>query len=244
MPTSNRPHPKGAFLVLATVLSLLPACRASEVTGVLGGELMTVAEQVAIEAALAPWADTIKRRGATGNDTLAANSLLIGARLVRLQGRQGTLSLTLPGIAGSPLTMNAVAVVALSRTSTPPSYVHMLVAWDGLDPVALKVRHVVVVAIDGGSQSGGTVAMPPSAIGSAVRFLDLTVVPVAIRSGTSGTITVSGAEFGGSCPGRPDIPAASCEIGRESFSANIATAGGTLVASSTALLPAFRLTAR
>ncbi|GAC1514781.1 MAG: hypothetical protein NVS1B4_03300 [Gemmatimonadaceae bacterium] len=205
---------------------------------------MTVAEQVAIEAALAPWADTIKRRGGTGNDTLAANSLQIAARLVRLQGRQGTMTLTLPAVAGSPLTMNGVAVVAVSRTSPTPSYIHMLVGWDGLDPVALRVRHIVVVVVDAAGQASGTVTMPPSAVGSAARFLDVTVVPAAIRPATSGTVTVSGAEYGGSCPGRPDTPAASCEIGRASLAASLATAAGTLTAGSSAPLPAFRLTAR
>jgi len=57
------------------------------------------------------------------NDTLAANSLQIAARLVRLQGRQGTMTLTLTGLAGSPLTMSAV-VYGLRRAGlyggTPP----------------------------------------------------------------------------------------------------------------------------
>jgi hypothetical protein len=200
---------------------------------------MTVGEQVAIEAALAGVADTLVIRGGTVRDTLLAGFVRIAGRLAGLQGRQGTVVVTGPD--GVPeREMHAVALVSVDRSAPTPDYIHVVVAWEGLDIDSLVVRRAIVLMAPGGTERAGTFPIDASAPAAGSRYVDFTAAGGAtVSADDAGTLTVEAPSFGGSCPGLRNTSTNRCAIGRETVSATFQA--GTAVSWPAATLPAFEL---
>jgi hypothetical protein len=227
---------------VALLVSLAPlACGGDSPTAVTAGSQMSVGEQLAIEPALNRVADTLVRRGGTAGDTLALAYLQIAARLVRLQGQQGTLTATVSTPTAE--TSYAMHAVALSVHLGTAGYVPVLVAWQGLD-VARNVvqRALVAVGSPVAGAAGASPVAPPSA-DRVLRLADFSGGVATLAQATAGTLTVADPRFRGDCPGLPNTPTASCTTGRERVSATATLAGGAqgTLTIDAAVLPAFLL---
>lgn len=233
------------LLVPALAASLLAACGDDDPTSPIGGAEMSVGDQVAIEAALTKVADSLRAAGKTSTDTILADYVRIAARLLRLNGREGTLTVTPSGFAPSLDMRGAVAnlVVPPSIAIGGRTNTQILVAWEGLDNIALTVRHALVVLVSGTSGTG-TYTLPSGGSGEGARLLRM-AGPFELLGGNSGTLTVKSASFGGSCPGIRNTSAQSCAPGRETLAGSISVTRGsgpaTVVSWSDATLPAFQL---
>ena len=232
-------------LVPLLAASLLAACGDDDPTSPIGGTEMSVGDQVAIEAALTKVADSLRAVGKTSTDTILADYVRIAARLLRVNGREGKLTVMPMSLAPNLEMRGAVANVVVpasiaigGRTNT-----QILVAWEGLDNIALTVRHALVVLVSG-TTATGTYTLPSGSAGEGARLLRMSG-PFAFYGGNSGTLTVRSSSFGGSCPGIQNTSAQSCAPGRETLAGSLSlTAPGgpaTMVSWTDATLPAFRL---
>ena len=229
---------------------LLVACGEGP-TEITAGRAMSVADQVSIEAALGSVADELDRTGQSAGDSLLSDLTRIAARLIRLQGREGEL--TVSGFpTGAPSGMlSAVSLVTTDETPGGAGHLHLVVAWEGLDNAAYTVRRALVLLVPSGSGMTGTFALQTSSQISGARVIDFSRPGAAgfARSG-AGSLTVRSAEFRGSCPGIVNTAREQCEVGRETVAGEfVAQVGGETPSSGTvrwdeALLPSFRLTIR
>jgi hypothetical protein len=222
------------------------ACGSDGPTAPTFGSMMSVGDQVAIEAALRSVADTLEVRGATAQDTLIADLTRIAAIVVQLQGREGTLLVTMPG-ANGPVSMKAVAFVSAVEGGTVPP-VHFLIAWEWLDNVAIRLRRALVVMAEDPAEAG-TFTLDPGSPTDGARFIDFVDETARLYVNTGGTFTVTSPTFSGSCIGLPPGGDFGCRAGGELVAGSVSVSGnggattGSVSWSSTAL-PAFRASVR
>jgi hypothetical protein len=225
---------------------LLAACGSDGPTAPAFGSRMSVGDQVAIEAALDKLADTLEARGETPQDTLLADLTRIAARVIQLQGVEGTITVTLPGSA-TPIEMKAVAGLSTVEDGSLPA-AHILVAWEWLDNVAITLRRGLVIVADDPAETG-TFQIPASSSTDAVRFVDFAGGTADLYFNVAGTITVSSPSFTSNCVGLPTGGDFGCRAGGETVGATTTVSrddGATTRALSwpAAALPAFRFTER
>ena len=186
-------------LLIALSLAAL-GCGAESPTKPPFGEELSVAEQVAVEVAFLRVVDSLEARN-TANDSLIADFTTIAARLVRLQGRYGTISVTLPGTTG-PVTMQAIAGTGSDATISSEN-VSFLLAWEDIDVGAFTVKRALII------QEGGFSTSP-----SQVRYFDMTGGASAGYYAGSGTLTLTAPSFTSACEGIGSEPGAICRAGK------------------------------
>jgi hypothetical protein len=233
--------------VSLSALLLTIACSDYSPTGIVEGALMTVGEQVVIEAALDRVADTMQVRGRTAQDTLMANFTRIAARLVRLQGRQGEITVASPIAGAASIVMKAAAFIGIDASSAGSPNVHLLVAWSGLDDLHGTVQRALVVMADD-PQREGTFSVAATSTTDAARYVDFGTGG-GFYFNVSGTLSVATPQFSGGCAGLPDTQEYTCEVGRQSVGGTVTVSkdnGVTrpVMAITSAVLPAFRLTTK
>jgi hypothetical protein len=208
---------------------------------------MSVGDQVAIEAALRRVADTLEmQEAATAQDTLIADLTRIAALVVQLQGKEATVSITVPD-AGGPVEMKAVAFISAVEGGTEPP-VHFLLAWEWLDNVAITLRRALVVMAEDPAESG-TFSLAAGSGTDGARFIDYAGATARVYANVDGTLTVASPIFPYGCTGLPPGGDFGCRAGGETVSGSItmsADAGATttVVSWSPTALPAFRASAR
>jgi hypothetical protein len=231
-------------LIVPLVAAMVVSSCGDDPTGIVAGTQMSVGDQVAIEAALVKVADSLRKVGKTAADTALADYTRIAARLLRLHGREGTLSVTAPGSSTALSMRGAISHVSVPASVAPGGKGHtqILVAWEGLDNVALTIRNALVLAITSTNATG--VYTLANSTGEAVRFVHMSA-PFEFYSGTTGTVTIGAASFSGNCPGLVNTSAQSCSVGRETVAGSLTLArlggGAGSVTWSDATLPAFEL---
>lgn len=189
------------------VLSLAAlGCGAESPTRPPFGEELSVAEQVAIEAAFLRVVDSLEARN-TANDSLIADFTTIAARLVRLQGRYGTINVTLPGATGA-VTMRAIAGTGRDATISSEN-ISFLLAWQDLDVAAFTVKRALII------QEGGF----SSTAASQVRYFDMTGTASAGYYPGGGLLTLSAPSFTTACEGIGSQPGAICRAGKVTVAA-------------------------
>lgn len=195
-------------------------CGAEKATRPPFGEELSVAEQVAIEAAFLKVADTLYKVRKTADDSLIADFTLIAARLVRLEGRYGTIAVTLPG-APSPVTMRAIAGTGKDATISSET-VSFVLAWEDLNVENFTVKRALIV------QEGGF----GSTLAAQVRYLDMTGTASAGTYVGGGNLTLSAQSFTAACQGLGSSAGASCRAGKVTAAATAtASLNGTGTAS-------------
>ena len=231
-----------------SILSLLVLLGCGdEPTAITAGTQMSVGDQVAIESALLKVADSLKIVGRTQGDSVLADLARVGARLVRLNGREGAVTVTAPGSA-VPIAMKGVGFHAVERGSAGSTsrHNHVVVAWEALDNIALTVRRALVVVVDT-TLATGTFTLPGTVTGSqGARFLDFTPTTGGIYAGGAGTLTVESARYRGGCVGLPNSAIATCAVGVQNVrgSVTVTKLGGTTpstVSWELASLPSFEI---
>jgi hypothetical protein len=159
---------------------------------------MSVAEQVALDVAFGRFADSLDEMN-TPDDSLIADFTRIGARLIRLQGRYGTISVQVPGSA-EPVSMRAVAFTL----SDPSASAKLVLAWEGLDAATFAVERALVL------QSGGLETF----LAPQLRFLDMTGGPTSGLYAGGGSLTFTGMAFTNGCAGQANTSTVTCRAGK------------------------------
>ena len=227
---------------VAVSLLVLVGC-GDDPTGITAGETMSVAEQVAIEAALGRVADALEAVGETSQDTLMADLTRVSARLLSLQGRQGALSVSGAAVGGT-VAMHGAALVASATSASDGSPVQFFIAWEGLNPTSFTVNHAIVAMGTGTSPF----ALPSASTSNAARLISFDgIEATTFYYNVSGTLTATGERFGGSCPGIANTGGNSCTTGRQTLSGAVTGSSDNGATSSPftwtdAVVPAFRLT--
>jgi hypothetical protein len=170
------------------------------------GEELSVAEQIAVEAAFLKVVDSLEAQN-TANDSLIADFTTIAARLVRLQGRYGTINVTLPGATGA-VTMRAIAGTG-SDASISSETVSFLLAWQDLDVAAFTVKRALII------QEGGF----SSTAASQVRYFDMPGTGTSGYYTGGGLLTLSAPSFTTACEGIGSSPGAICRAGKVTVAA-------------------------
>lgn len=184
--------------ILVLFAAALIGCGSEDPTRPPFGEALTVAEQVAVEAAFGKVADSLDKVFATPNDSIIADFTRIAARLVRLEGLYGTITVNLPGSA-APVQMRAVA----GTSSDPASSARFVLAWEDLDVATFQVKRALVM------QSGGF----ESTLAAQLRYLDMTGSTPTFYSG-GGILTFTAPSFTANCIGLKNTSSASCRAGK------------------------------
>ena len=184
--------------LLITLAAALIGCGSEDPTRPSFGEQLTVAEQVAVEAAFGKVADSLEARP-TADDSLIADFTRIAARLVRLQGRYGTISVLLPGSA-TRVEMRAVGF----QGSDPSSEANLVLAWEDLDVAAFTMKRALVM------QSGGFA----STTSAQMRYFDMTGEVTAGQYSGSGVLTFTAPSFTNNCIGLSNTATESCRAGQ------------------------------
>jgi hypothetical protein len=188
-------------LLIALLIAVL-GCGAEKPTAPPFGEELSVAEQVAVEAAFVKVADSLYKVRKTADDSLIADFTLVAARLVRLEGRYGTISVTLPG-ATSPVTMRAIAGTGKDATISSET-VSFVLAWQDLDAAAFTMKRALIV------QEGGF----GSTLAAQVRYFDMAGTPSAGTYIGGGNLTLSAQSFTAPCQGLGSTAGATCRAGK------------------------------
>lgn len=188
---------------LLTALSIaLLGCGAEKATKPPFGEELSVAEQVAVEAAFLKVADSLYKVRKTADDSLIADFTQVAARLVRLEGRYGTIQVTLPGATG-PVTMRAIAGTGKDATISAET-VSFVLAWQDLDVGAFTMKRALIV------QEGGF----GSTLAAQVRYFDMTGTATAGIYIGGGNLTLSAPSYTSACQGLGSTAGASCKAGK------------------------------
>lgn len=205
-------------LLIALSLAVL-GCGAESPTKPPFGEELSVAEQVAVEAAFVKVADSLYKVRMTADDSLIADFTLIAARLVRLEGRYGTIQVTLPGATGA-VTMRAIAGTGKDATISAET-VSFVLAWQDLDVGAFTVKRALIV------QEGGFA----STLAAQVRYFDMTGATSNMYIG-GGNLTLSAPSYTSPCQGLGSTAGATCKAGKVTTAATTtASLNGTGTAS-------------
>ena len=195
----SRTNPNVRRRFLITLAAALMGCGSEEPTKPPFGEELTVAEQVAVEVAFGRVADSLDKVRETPDDSLIADFTRIAARLVRLQGRYGTISVLLPG-SSERVEMRAVGL----KSNDPSTAANIVIAWQDLDVAAFNVKRALVF------QSGGFA----STLAAQMRYLDMTGGGTAAIYSGGGLLTFSTMRFTNNCTGRSNTDAATCKAGQ------------------------------
>lgn len=187
-------------LLIALSLVVL-GCGAESPTKPPFGAELSVAEQVAIEAAFGKLADSLDMVRKTPDDSLIADFTRIAARLVRLEGRYGTIEVMLPG-STSRVTMRAIAGTGKDATISSET-LSFAIAWQDLDVGNFTVKRALIV------QQGGFA----STLASQVRYFDMTTAMSNLYVG-GGLLTLSAPSFTSPCQGLGSTAGASCKAGK------------------------------
>ena len=174
----------------ATATLLLASCNIERTVALTVGEDLTVAEQVAIEAAYGNAARILKDNSAA--DSVLAELGAVAARLVRLQGRASTFDVS---NGATTLTMKGVAV--RSDDAELGGTIEVLLAWEGLDVDAFTVDRVLLIQRNAGSPS---------------TFVQVDMPAGTITRGT-GTLNLGGGSFKRTCAGFSGAPGGACTVG-------------------------------
>ena len=199
-------------LLIALSLAAL-GCGAESPTKPPFGEELSVAEQVAVEVAFLKVVDSLEKVVKTADDSLIADFTRIAARLVRLEGRYGTISVTLPG-AAAPVTMRAIGGNGSDATISS-STISFLLAWEDLNVSTFTVKRALII------QKGGF-----SAGEDRIRYFDMTGGASAGTYIGSGTLTISEPSFTSACEGIGSTPDAICRAGKVTAAATGTAARG------------------
>ena len=184
---------------LITLAAALLGCGSEDPTKPPFGEELTVAEQVAVEAAFGRVADSLDKVRQTPDDSVMADLARIAARLVRLQGRYGTINVQLPG-AASAVEMRAVALTSSDASSDAD----ILLAWEELDVASFTVARALVF------QRGGFT----STLAAQMRYLDMTGEATAGLYAGGGLLTFTAPRFTNNCTGLQNTAEESCRAGQ------------------------------
>ena len=174
-----------AGAVAATIL--LVSCNIERTVALTVGEDLTVAEQVAIEAAYGKAARVLKDNSAA--DSVLAELGAVAARLVRLQGRASTFDVS---NGATNVTMKGVAV--RSDDAELGGTIEVLLAWEGLDVDAFTIDRALLVQRNAGAPS---------------TFVQVEMPAGTITRGT-GTFNLSGGSFRRACAG---FSGSGCTVG-------------------------------
>ncbi len=185
-------------LFLISLAALLAACGSDEPTKPPFGAELTVAEQVAVEAAFGRFANLLDTARRTPDDSVLADFTRIASRLIRLEGRYGVIDVQLPGSA-TRVPMRAVAVT----TSDPISSAKLVLAWEDLNVGTFQAKRTLVM------QSGGFT----STLAAQVRYLDMTVATPVLYSG-GGLLTFTAPSFRNNCAGLSNTATETCRAGK------------------------------
>lgn len=221
----NNPNVRRSLLI-ALAAGIL-GCGSEDPTMPPFGSELSVAEQVAIQVAFEKVADSLDLKN-TPIDSVIADFTRVAARLVRLEGRYGTINVQLPG-ATAAVPLRAVAVTSSGAGSEGQT----LLAWENLDVASFTVQRALL--IQSGGFAGTTAAQ--------MRYLDMTGT-----SGTQGyyagggTLTLSAASFTNNCTGLDNTDEESCRAGKVTVTGegNVTKTGG---ATSTITVPASTISA-
>ena len=225
---------------------LLVACGSDDPTSPAFGDRMSVGDQVAIEAALIKLADTLEVLGRSGQDTLIADLTRIAAQVIQLQGVEGTITVTVPGSA-TPVELKAVAGLSTVEDGSLPA-VHVLVAWEWLDNVAITFRRALVVIADDPAETG-SFSLPAASSTDAARYVDFTSGGAVLYTNIAGTLGVSAPTFANGCVGFPSDGDFGCRAGGETVTGTMTVSrdGGATTPSLSwpaTILPGFRFSER
>lgn len=229
------------FAGVLLVSSVLAGCGSDSPTGPEVGSEMTVAEQVAVPAALDKVATALEARGQAADSNLAGFTR-IAAQLLARSGIQGTV---LASNSELPATdsMHAVAGLITQGSGIGALQLHYVLAWSGLDANAFTVQRALVLLVDGSGQTMGTFSLTGPSTTATGRYIE--PATSSIFDNTDGTLAVDSARFDAACTGAPNQAGVTCESGGEDIGVNFSgsSAGGTVSLSwNPALLPTYHLT--
>jgi len=202
---------------------------------------MTVAEQVAIPAALAKVAAALEARGQAADSNLAGFTR-VAAQLLARSGIQGTVLASNSELQATD-SMHAVAGLITQGSGIGALQLHYVLAWSGLDVNAFTVQRALVLLVDGAGQTTGTFSLAGPSTTVTGRYIE--PVAPAIFDNTEGTLVVDSARFDAACTGAPSQAGVTCESGGENIGVtfNGSSTGGTVSLSwNPALLPTYHLT--
>ena len=229
------------FAGVLLVASVLAGCGSDSPTGPEVGSEMTVAEQVAVPAALDKVATALEARGQAADSNLAGFTR-VAAQLLARSGIQGTV---LASNSELPATdsMHAVAGLITEGSGIGALQLHYVLAWSGLDANALTVQRALVLLVDGSGQTTGTFSLTGPSTTATGRYIE--PATSSIFDNTDGTLAVDSARFDAACTGAPNQAGVTCESGGEDIGVNFSgsSAGGTVSLSwNPARLPTYHLT--
>ena len=186
-----------SLLTAGLALAALSGCNIERGTAFTVGEQLSVADQVAIEAAIAKVADLLYDRN-TAADTSLADFARITARLARLQGRASLI----PVSSSSPIPDTMFAIAVRSRDELTGEIVDFVLLWKGLDTEAFTVDRAVLIE-QGGIDPDSATFMEVEPGAGQFEF-----VP------GKGTLAFSSTSFTSGCTGLSDTPSSTCRAGR------------------------------
>jgi hypothetical protein len=199
IPNMSRTNANVRRRFLITLAAALMGCGSEDPTKPPFGEELTVAEQVAVEVAFGRVADSLDKVRNTPDDSVMADLTRTAARLVRLQGRYGTINVQLPGVAGTT-EMKAVAFTG----SDAGTSANVMLAWEELDVAAFTVKRAIVF------QSGGFV----STLAAQMRYLDMSGETTSGLYFGGGLLTFTAPRFTNNCTGLENTDEESCRAGQ------------------------------
>jgi hypothetical protein len=217
---------------------LLAACGSDAPTGPTVGQMMTVAEQLAIPGAMEKVATTLETTGQAADSNLAAFTR-IAAQLVGRSGVQGTVVASNSRLQAVD-TMHAVAGLVTQGSLQ----LHYVLAWSGLDATKFTVQRALALLVDGNGQTTGSFSLAGPSATATARYVELPAA--AIFNNTAGTLDVADTSFTDDCVGAPSQADVTCRSGGEAIGVSFTgvTGAGENVALSwdSAVLPSYHLT--
>lgn len=209
------------YLSLVLAATTVAACGSDTPTGPEVGEMMTVAEQVAIPSALEKVATALDATGQAADSNLAGFTR-VAAQLLGRSGVQGTVI-----VANSRLqqadTMHAVAGL-ITQGGVGALQLHYVLAWSGLDVNKFTIQRSLVLLVDGSGDTTGTFSLSGPSATATGRYLELNAP--APFANTDGALDVTDGTFAGGCAGTPNQADVTCESGSERIGVSFTGAAG------------------
>lgn len=198
------------YLFLLLAATVVAACGSDTPTGPQVGEMMTVAEQVAIPSALDKVAKALDATGQAPDSNLAGFTR-IAAQLLGRGGVQGTVVVSNSRLQKAD-TMHAVAGL-ITQSGVGALQLHYVLAWSGLDVNEFTIQRALVLLVDGSGDTTGTFGLSGPSAAATGRYLELNAP--APFANTDGTLDVADGMFAGDCAGTPNQGGITCETGSE-----------------------------
>jgi hypothetical protein len=223
---------------LVLLLALLAGCGSDVPTGPTVGEMMTVAEQLAIPGAMEKVATALEATGQPADSNLAGFTR-IAAQLVGRSGVQGTVLASNSRLQAVD-TMHAVAGLVTQGSLQ----LHYVLAWSGLDATKFTVQRAFALLVDGNGKTTGSFSLAGPSTTATARYVELPAS--VIFNNTAGTLDVSDTSFTDDCAETPSQADVTCRSGGENVGMSFtgATGAGESVALSwdAVALPSYHLT--